>query len=318
MQKRTKRVIKAFVAIVILLIIALVGGSFYMLNYSLGNTGGKDLAIADSLLEEQYPHIKLWADSMRACQQLRDTTIVTSDNRRLHAIYAYAAETTPNTAVILHGYTGNANMFLHIGYLFHHTLGYNIFIPDFHAHGKSDGDAIQMGWKDADDVLGWLPLVNHLFSGSIQCRMIIHGTSMGAATAMNVSGREDFDDVIGYIEDSGYTSVWDEFEYQLKSQFGLPAFPLMYTSNILCNWRYGWSFSEASSVEEVKKCKKPMLFIHSDSDDFVPSWMVDTLYHAKSDNKSLWIVPRSAHAMAYHDYPEEYARRIKAFLDSIY
>ena len=307
----------AFIAVIFLLAAATFGGSYYMLDYSLRNTSGKDIAAADSLLQEQYPHVKLWADSMRACQQLRDTSIVTSDNRCLHALYAYASEPTPNTAVILHGYTANATMFLYIGYLFHHTLGFNIFIPDLHAHGKSDGEGIQMGWKDADDVLAWLPLVNHLFSSSIECRMVIHGTSMGAATAMNVSGREDFDDIIAYIEDSGYTCVWDEFEYQLKSQFGLPAFPLMYTSSILCDWRYGWNFSEASSVEEMKRCQKPMLFIHSDSDDFVPSWMVDSLYQAKKEEKYLWIVPRSAHAMAYHDYPEEYAKRVRAFLDDI-
>lgn len=317
MKTKAKKIIKALSIILLLMVVATVGGSFYMLDYSLGNQGGKDLAEGDNALATTYPHIKVWADSMYSHHHLRDTFMVTPDQRRLHALYAYAPNPTHKTAVILHGYTGNAHHFLYMGYLFHHTLGYNIFLPDLHAHGQSDGEHIRMGWKDADDVLGWLPLVNRLFSDSVECSMVIHGTSMGAATAMNVAGREHFDDVAGYIEDSGYTSVWDEFAYQLKAQFGLPSFPLMYTSSLLCQWRDGWSFSEASSLEEVKKCEKPMLFIHSDSDDFVPSWMVHPLYEAKKGSKRLWIVPKSAHAMAYHDYPEEYAARVKEFLDSI-
>ena len=32
------------------------------------------------------------------------------------------------------------------------------------------------------------------------------------------------------FEDCGYTSVWDQFSKELKEQFGLPQFPLMYTA----------------------------------------------------------------------------------------
>ena len=35
---------------------------------------------------------------------------------------------------------------------------------------------------------------------------------------------------------------------------------------------------------------------------------------AKPAPKELWVVPRAAHAMSYHDNREEYTRRVSAFL----
>ena len=96
---------------------------------------------------------------------------------------------------------------------------------------------------------------------------------------------------------------------------GLPAFPIIPATSALCKWRYGWSFDEASALEAVRRCRKPMLFIHGGNDHFVPTAMVHPLYAAKPGIKALWIAPHSAHAMSYIDHPEEYERRVRQFLD---
>lgn len=146
--------------------------------------------------------------------------------------------------------------------------------------------------------------------------MVVHGLSMGSATTMMVSGEEETvpSCVKCYIEDCGYTSVWDEFGGELKNQFGLPTFPLMDATSIACKLRYGWSFKEASALKQVEKCRRPMLFIHGDADDFVPTKMVYPLYEAHHGPKDMWIAEGSAHAMAYHDHPEEYVKEVKSFL----
>ena len=51
---------------------------------------------------------------------------------------------------------------------------------------------------------------------------------------MMVSGEKQKPFVKCFVEDCGYTSVWDEFSHELKSSFHLPAFPLMYTTSWLC------------------------------------------------------------------------------------
>ena len=74
-------------------------------------------------------------------------------------------------------------------------------------------------------------------------------------------------------------------------------------------------FREASALEQVRKCTLPMLFIHGDADSYVPTWMVYPLYEAKPEPKELWIVPGSAHAMSYKDYPQEYTEHVKKFVE---
>ena len=119
---------------------------------------------------------------------------------------------------------------------------------------------------------------------------------------------------IRFIDDCGYTSVWDEFAGELKNQFGLSEFPLMFTTSLLCKLRYGWSFGEASAINEVSKCQHPMLFIHGGNDTYVPTEMVHRLYEATTGKKELWIAEGAEHAASYWKHREEYVKRVKEFL----
>lgn len=317
------------VGVLALIIIAIVGGSFYMLSFSLTpeHNKGKDIPGSYEYMLREYPHIKPWLDSLQTVGALRDTFIINPEGRQLHAIFAEAPEPTDKTAVIVHGYTDDAIRMLMIGYLYNKELKYNILLPDLQDQGLSEGPAIQMGWKDRLDVLRWMKIANDIFKKRFEekidsissyiyeyTQMVVHGISMGAATTMMVSGEPQHDFVKCFVEDCGYTSVWDEFSYQLKDMFGLPAFPLMYSTSLLCNAKYGWNFWEASSLKQVKKSELPMLFIHGDADTYVPTWMVYPLYEAKPAPKELWIVPGATHAMSYKDHPQEYTERVKNFV----
>lgn len=288
--------------------------SNFMVDYSLSPVNsGKDLPGSWEYMLETYPELKSWKDSLQQANALKDTFIYAPDGIRLHAYYAAAPEATSRTAVIVHGYTDNAIRMMMIGYLYHQSLGYNIFLPDLRYSGLSEGEAIQMGWLDRKDVMGWMKIANEVFGGSTQ--MVVHGISMGGATTMMVSGEPQPEYVKCFVDDCGYTSVWDQFSKELKEQFSLPAFPLLYTSSWLCDWKYGWNFQEASALEQVKKCQLPMLFIHGDKDDYVPTWMVYDLYEAKPEPKELWVVPEADHATSYLLNREAYTEKVKQFTD---
>lgn len=292
-----------------------VGGSLYLLAYSLAprKVMRARNAAAREVMTAEYPFLGPWLDSLETAGALRDTTIAGTDGKRLHALYAFAPEPTDRTAVIVHGYTDNAVRMLMIGYLYNRDLGYNILLPDLYFHGQSEGGAIRMGWKDRLDVLRWMEIANGIFGGHTQ--MVVHGISMGAATTMMVSGEPQQPYVKCFIEDCGYTSVRDQFAKELREQFHLPAFPLIPVASWLCDLRYGWNFREASALEQVRKSTLPMLFIHGDADDFVPTDMVYPLYEAKTQgDKELWVVPGAAHALSYRDNREEYTRRVREFV----
>jgi fermentation-respiration switch protein FrsA (DUF1100 family) len=146
--------------------------------------------------------------------------------------------------------------------------------------------------------------------------MVVHGVSMGAATTMMASAEKMPHGIkdIHFIEDCGYTSVWDEFACELKKQFGLPEFPLLHISNLLCKVCYGWSFSEASPLRQVSNTTAPMFFIHGNADTFVPTEMVYPLYAAKPSAKRLWVTEGAGHAESYLKHKDEYIKRLKSFL----
>ena len=310
-----KRIIYVIIIVVLLLTGCTIGGSFYMLNFSLTPDAKILSKDADSYpyMYRNYPFLRPWVDSLRQADALKDTFIINPHGIQLHAYYVAAPKPTDKTAVIVHGYTDNAIRMFMIGYLYNRDLGYNILLPDLQHQGESEGRAIQMGWKDRFDVLQWMNIANKIFGDSTQ--MAVHGISMGGATTMMVSGEEQQPFVKCFVEDCGYTSVWDEFAAQLKDQFGLPAFPLMNTTSALCQYRYGWSFAEAQQIEQVRKSTKPMLFIHGDKDAFVPYAMLHPLYEAKTKGrKAIFIAKGSVHAMAYRDHHEEYTRIVRDFV----
>lgn len=315
MKRKTGIFIVAFTALVLSVV---AGGSFYMLGYSLEpDPGRRDVDSALRVMYEHAPFMKAWTDSVRAGGMLRDTFIVSGDGRRLHAVYMRGDSACGRTAVIVHGYKDCYAKFLYLGRMYHRDMGYNILLPDLSAHGLSDGKSIQMGWKDRLDVIRWAEVAEEMFRDSSEAsQMVLHGVSMGAATVMCVSGEKLPEYIRCFVEDCGYTSVWDEFENELRERFSLPPFPLMYTADVLCRMRYGWSFTEASPVEQVRKCRRPMMFIHGSEDTFVPTRMVYRLYEAKSGDKVLWIVPGTKHARAYLDYPKEYTERVGRFIAS--
>lgn len=278
-----------------------------MLEFSL--VPDKNRADTDSCYRQlfnNYPETEKWVDSLKSINALRDTFITMPEGYLGHAYYVNTG--SHKTALVIHGWRDQAIKFFYLARMYEREFGYNVIVPDLYASGKSDGEALRMGWLDRLDMLRWL----EVFQADT---MVVHGVSMGAATTMMMSGEKMPEGIkdLRFVEDCGYTCVWDEFANQLNEQFGLPPFPLMYSASLLCQLRYGWSFGEASALEQVKKCSYPMLFIHGSADTFVSPEMVYPLYEAKPGTKGLWVADGAEHALSYHEHKAEYISKIRAF-----
>jgi fermentation-respiration switch protein FrsA (DUF1100 family) len=318
-------------ALVVLLALMTLGVGFYMCDYVLRpEEHGQQIERDRVKIARRYPGMLEWYDSLHQAGVFRDTVIVGEGGYRLHAVYASAAAspTSPNvssraqalenpapvpTALLVHGYTDNHLCFLNIARMYRDSLHCNVLIPDLHYHGLSEGRAIQMGWLDRLDIKHFAALAHALWPES---SVVVHGVSMGAAATMMFSGEPDLPDYIkGFVEDCGYTSVWDQFAHNLKREFGLPPFPVMYASSWACKMKYGWSFKEASCLKQLSKSTRPMLFIHGNQDDFVPFDFFEKLYDAKTQGyKEKWVTEGTKHARSHIDYPLEYQNRLGAFI----
>ena len=141
---------------------------------------------------------------------------------------------------------------------------------------------------------------------------------MGGATAMITSGYEDLpENVVGIVADCGYTSA-KEIISKVVRDMKLPP-KLVYPFIKLGARLYGgFDIDEFSPIEQVKKSKIPTIFVHGDSDGFVPLEMTIANYEACSaSKKKLYIVEGADHGLAYVVAGDGYLDELHAFFDPI-
>lgn len=269
---------------------------------------------ADSLL----PGSTAWYDNLKTQGILKDHWITNDEGLKLHACSVPAANPAEanGTAIVVHGYGDNHYVFLYLVRMYRDQFNYNVLFPDLQYHGYSEGDEIQMGWKDRLDVMKWIDVAHDLFKDNF---MVLHGVSMGAATVMMTSGEQLPEYVKCFVEDCGYSSVRGQFTKNLKDMSPLLPKVILTSASIVTKREFGWSFPEADCRKALAKCEKPMLFIHGDADDFVPFEHLWENYNAKKQGyKEYWVAPGAVHANSYAKYPEEYTRRVSNFLKTVH
>ena len=238
-----------------------------------------------------------------------DETLTSFDNLNLHAYKVLNQNDSNKWVITVHGYTSEGiNMSSYAKN--YYDIGYNVLIPDLRSHGLSEGDYIGMGWDDRLDIIDW---INTILEYNPNAEIVLHGVSMGAATVSMVSGEDLPSNVKAIVADCGYTSVWDEFAYQLDDLFSLPEFPILNVSSLVAKVRAGYFLGEASTLKQVAKSKTPILFIHGDEDDFVPYYMMEELYNATSSEKEMLTIKNAGHAKASEVDPETYWTTVSNF-----
>ena len=214
-------------------------------------------------------------------------------------------------ALILHGYTGWKEEMYPFAY-WYHEQGYHALVPDLRCQGESGGDFIGMGWTDSNDCMLW---IDYILSQDEDAQIVLHGQSMGAATALMMSGRELPWNVQAVVSDCSYTDAYQMFGEKIKEWFHLPAFPLVDSACLVLRLRGGYDLKDASALEAVQKSRTPTLFIHGDSDAMISVQMSRELYEAASCEKELLIVKGAGHGQAQEKDPETYFGTIRDFLD---
>lgn len=241
---------------------------------------------------------------------MRNVYTTSWDGLRLHRYEIRNKAEGNRYAILIHGYDSNGISMAEQAKYFY-DLGYHVIVPELRGHGGSEGTYIGMGWHDRLDVL---QIVEEIVSREKEAKIVLYGISMGAATVLMASGEPLPSNVVAVIEDCGYTSAWEEFEYQLHHLFSLPAVPLLYTTDWMTRHRAGYGFSEASAIAQVRKSVTPTLFIHGTEDTFVPFSMLGRLYEACNAPKEKFVVEGAGHAQSMEKHPEAYKEELGRFL----
>lgn len=304
-----KRFKKITISIFIILLTLFIGGSslvgvlFY--NLALNANYSKDIIYAE-YNDENLNDAQKWLEEK---SNYSDKYIESYDKLQLHSYVV--SQNSNKWAIVVHGYGGSGKLMSDKSKYFY-DMGYNVLIPDLRGHGKSEGDYIGMGWKDRLDIISW---INFIIKENPNAEIVLHGTSMGAATVLMTSGENLPSNVKAIVADCAYTSAWDEFSYQLETYLKVPSYYILNVTNMVTKLKAGYSLKEASALECVKKATVPILFIHGDKDKFVPYSMMDKLYDATNSPKEKLTIEGGEHANSDLVSPFLYWLTVEDFLN---
>lgn len=271
--------------------------------------------------EPQIPHGEIyevyredmlrWIYANRA-RDFKRVSIVTKDGLTLRGkFYEHAPHAPIN--IIFHGYRGWAERDLNGGVFRCAAMGHSALLVDHRGSGLSDGKVITFGIKEAEDCIEWVRFVHSTLDP--EAKILLGGVSMGGATVMMASGHPDLPDcVVGVLEDCGYSSA-EEIIKKVVREMKLPP-NLLYPFIRLGAKVYGhFDLDATSPIEAVKHARVPVLFIHGDTDDFVPCDMSRRCFETCTAPKELLVIHGAGHGLAYPVDPDGYAKAAKAFFE---
>jgi fermentation-respiration switch protein FrsA (DUF1100 family) len=188
--------------------------------------------------------------------------------------------------------------------------GYSLLMLDLRAQGESEGTRRTLGYREVRDVRGALAWLRR--RGYAPGRIVLHGWSMGGATALRAAPGTG---VAAVVEEAGYGDLPLLLRAKLPEfvRFGRLLEPaLLLVGKLFPDFDY----------QGVRPCEEaamlsgegvPLFIIHSVDDDVVPYEQAELLAAAYPDS-SLWTLKAYGHVEAYK-HPE-YPQQLRAFLNT--
>lgn len=248
--------------------------------------------------------------------------IKTAHNRRIVARNFQSNTNCGKFVILVHGVYDNMYALSHyaIEYL---KRGYDVLMYNQRATGGSFGKAKSFGYYEKFDLHDIAKFIRAHVSDK---PIIVHGFSMGAATAALESAINEKDHIIDlYILDSPFSDLKEELMHITKNAKSkksghlrrLP-FKMLLSLGNFTNWLFmHFTYDKVKPKEAVKNTEMPMLIIHAQGDRVCPVRMGEEIFDCKVNGvRSIWTPEESAHVNAYYDYPVRYYERVTSFIDA--
>ncbi len=234
------------------------------------------------------------------------------DGTHLNAYCFEQPKPSQRWLIAVHGYgQAAAAMFPFVKPFY--EAGFNVLIPECRGCGRSGGKYYGLGWGDRMDIIKWSRMIA---ADQPKSEIILFGVSTGADAVVMASGEDNLPtNVRAIISDSAYSRLTDESNYIL-GKANVPAGVLTFAMSLVTYLRAGYSFADASAVNQTAKSHTPTLFIHGGSDERVPVEMAYELYEAAECPKDILIVQEGVHGYSMFAGYAQYWEKIWKFTDT--
>ena len=272
-----------------------------------------DTVVDEEIKREHFT--RKWFD---ANVHLEEFTLPSSFGYPLHcAIWpresnASFADGKRRVAVLVHGFSYCLLGQVKYASLFH-DMGFDCVLYDNRNHGLSGRAPTTMGICEAKDLATVCAWARERYGADALLGTL--GESMGAATVM-LHAKDD-KRLAFAIEDCGYSDLQREIAVLMIRRFHVPPIPVLPLASLFCRLRGGVFLGSVRPAKALKDCAHvPMLFIHGDADELIPSSMMQECFDAKAGEKERWLVPGARHADCFRADKEGYRAHLHAFLQA--
>ena len=192
-------------------------------------------------------------------------------------------------------------------------LGLDFLIISQRCHERSEGTYITFGYKESRDGMAWCRFLLERYGADV--RILLHGMSMGATSALLMTGSPELPHAVrACISDCAYADMKQETLNYFRKYPRVVQKSLLFLMNFWGKHRAGYTLQNTSALDAVSRAKIPALFIHGSADKFVPTVQGRELYDAYAGPKDLLEIPGAAHCFSYTVDPEKYDRKVRGFL----
>ena len=215
--------------------------------------------------------------------------------------------TGSGAVLLLHGVRSDRRQMIERA-RFLHRAGYTSLLIDLPAHGESSGDRISFGVRESVGVRVALAYLRQRCPGE---PVAVIGVSLGAVSFV-LSHASPAPDAV--VLESMYPSIGTAAENRLAIRLG----PAGRSLASLLLWQLplqiGVSPAQLQPISDIRQLRAPVLIISGTLDRHTSLADTRRLFAAANAPKQLWEVRGAAHVDLERFAPDEYERRIIAFL----
>lgn len=176
---------------------------------------------------------------------------------------------------------------------------------------NSGGAYMGLGLMERYDCLDWVNWIIARCGSEIP--IYLSGISMGATSVLMAAGLDLPESVHGILSDCGFTSPRAIGKHVANKNLHMLFEMRSGLADLLCRRKISMGLDDYSTVDAMRRCKVPVLFVHGTRDRFVPVGMTYENYEACRAPKRLFIVQGADHGMSYYCNRTGYEAVVKQF-----
>jgi hypothetical protein len=238
-------------------------------------------------------------------------TILTHDGLHLKGWLISRGPAARGTILFLHGVGDCKIAGISVSRLLF-SQGYNVFLYDSREHGESDGDYCTYGYYEKYDVVTAIDYLLRRTDLEVG-RIGVFGTSMGAAVAIQAAVLDNR--ISAVIAEASFTDLKTiSVDYQRR----IIKLPWHFLRNVYLSRSQKLASFKArhvSPLEDVRRLRTPIFFIHGTNDTFIHHTYSEMLYDRANQPKEIMLIPGGDHANLLERGGHVYKQRITSFFD---